>query len=213
MPTIFTHALTAAALGQWVPPRLREEMARAARGLAWTARRFWLWSAVCAMLPDADVIGFGFGIRYGDVLGHRGFTHSLLFAALAGGIVARVVDASPRAPRERRRTRRVLTIYFALVIASHGVLDALTNGGLGIAFFSPFDTTRYFFPWRPIAVSPIGARFFSERGLNVLLSELQWIWVPSILVAAAAWLWRSRGGKQPITDPRNLISDEPTSVR
>jgi inner membrane protein len=153
-----------------------------------------MWSVVCAMLPDADVIGFGFGIRYGDFLGHRGFTHSLVFAALTGLLVA--------------RGKPVLTIYFALVTASHGVLDAMTNGGLGIAFFSPFDTTRYFFPWRPIAVSPIGARFFSERGMNVLLSELGWIWLPSFLVAAAAWLWRGRAGKRPVTDARNLIGDD-----
>ena len=63
MPTIFAHALTAAAAGQWVPPALRNEMAGGGHELAWTARRFWMWSVVCAMLPDADVIGFGFGIQ------------------------------------------------------------------------------------------------------------------------------------------------------
>jgi len=36
----------------------------------------------CSVMPDLDVIGFRFGIRYGDFWGHRGFTHSLLFAAL-----------------------------------------------------------------------------------------------------------------------------------
>jgi inner membrane protein len=207
MPTIFTHALTAAALGQWVPSQYRSDAA--SYGAVALSHRFWRWSAACAMLPDADVIGFGFGIRYGDFLGHRGFTHSLLFAALTGVVVARVVAPPSRDAGARRRALRVLTIYFALVTASHGVLDALTNGGLGIAFFSPFDTTRHFFPWRPIAVSPIGARFFSERGMNVLLSELRWIWLPSILLAAAAWLWRGRGGKRPLSDARNLVSDEP----
>ncbi|WBX74857.1 hypothetical protein PG913_00110 [Tenacibaculum pacificus] len=66
--------------------------------------------------------------------------------------------------------------------ASHAVLDALTTGGLGVAFFSPFDTTRYFFPWRPIKVSPIGVeRFFGERGIKVLKSEFLWIGIPSVL--------------------------------
>jgi inner membrane protein len=54
------------------------------------------------------------------------------------------------------------------------VLDAMTNGGLGVAFFAPFDTTRYFFPWRPITVSPIGVgSFFTHRGALVVLSEIK----------------------------------------
>jgi membrane-bound metal-dependent hydrolase YbcI (DUF457 family) len=60
------------------------------------------------------------------------------------------------------------------VTASHGVLDAMTDGGLGIAFFAPFDNTRYFFPFRPVKVSPIGLSFFSARGLDVIWSELLW---------------------------------------
>lgn len=32
------------------------------------------------MLPDADVLSFKFGVAYGNVFGHRGFTHSLVFA-------------------------------------------------------------------------------------------------------------------------------------
>ena len=71
-------------------------------------------------------------------------------------------------------------LYFFLSAASHGLLDALTDGGLGVALFSPFDTTRYFFPVRPVAVSPIGIReFFNEQGLVVIASELKWIWLPA----------------------------------
>jgi inner membrane protein len=74
--------------------------------------------------------------------------------------------------------------YLFLATASHGVLDAITNGGLGVAFFSPFDNTRYFLPWRPVRVSPIAVyRFFSARGYAVLQSELLWIWLPAILFA------------------------------
>jgi len=77
-----------------------------------------------------------------------------------------------------------LWTYFFVATASHGFLDAMTNGGLGVAFFSPFDNTRYFLPWRPIVVSPISVnRFFSERGLAVLQSELLWIWIPAGLLA------------------------------
>ena len=66
-----------------------------------------------------------------------------------------------------------------LLTASHGILDAFTNGGLGVALLSPFDNGRYFFPWTPIEVSPIGVRaFFSAWGLGVLKSELLWVWLP-----------------------------------
>jgi inner membrane protein len=61
----------------------------------------------------------------------------------------------------------------------------LTGRGYGVAFFSPFDTTRYSFPWAPIQISPIGLRsFFSPRGEEVILSEVRWVWVPSLLLWA-----------------------------
>ena len=44
------------------------------------------------MIPDIDVIGFRFGIHYGDFWGHRGFTHSLVFAALLAGAVALILS-------------------------------------------------------------------------------------------------------------------------
>jgi inner membrane protein len=51
-------------------------------------KRVWVAGAVCSVLPDFDVVGFRFGIRYADFWGHRGFTHSLIFAALLAGAVA-----------------------------------------------------------------------------------------------------------------------------
>jgi inner membrane protein len=63
---------------------------------------------------------------------------------------------------------------------------------LGVAFFSPFDPRRYFFPWRPILVSPIGVGgLFSVRAMRVLWSEIPWIWVPPLLVNAVIWAFRA----------------------
>jgi inner membrane protein len=146
--------------------------------------------AICSAIPDLDVIGFRFGIRYGDFWGHRGFTHSLLFAALMASAVMligfpRVLPGLGRLP---------MWTYFFLATASHGFLDAMTDGGLGVAFFAPFDNHRYFLPWTPIRVSPIGiGRFFTVRGLAVIQSELLWIWLPAALLAVSAWLMRRRG--------------------
>ena len=44
--------------------------------------------ALCSIVPDLDIVGFEFGIEYGDMLGHRGLTHSILFAALLAIFVA-----------------------------------------------------------------------------------------------------------------------------
>src|SRR5262249_61922508 len=64
-------------------------------------------------------------------------------------------------------------------------------GGYGFAFWWPFSTERLFAPWHPIEVSPIGLRrFASERGLEVLGSELIWVWLPAALVCTALWLAR-----------------------
>lgn len=71
----------------------------------------------------------------------------------------------------------------------------MTNGGLGVAFLAPFSAERYFFGWRPMLVSPIGIhRFFSERGLAVLQSEIVWVWIPSLLLITATWITGRRTG-------------------
>jgi len=154
-----------------------------------TPKRVWVVGVVCSMIPDFDVIGFRFGINYGDFWGHRGFTHSLLFAALLASAVTLAVFRHASSSLDRLR----IWIYLFLATASHGFLDAMTDGGLGVAFFSPFDNHRYFLPWRPLHVSPIGAgRFFTYRGLEVLQSELLWIWLPAALLALSVWLMRRR---------------------
>jgi inner membrane protein len=54
-----------------------------------------------------------------------------------------------------------------------------------VGFFIPFDNTRYFMPWRPIYAAPMSiARFFSRAGLEVLMQEVVWIWLPMIALSA-----------------------------
>jgi inner membrane protein len=176
MASVFSHAIAALGIG-------------ACFYRPGTPKRVWVAGAICSVIPDLDVIGFRFGIHYGDFWGHRGFTHSLVFAAILATLVVLLAF---------RRTipslsRFALWTYFFLATASHGFLDAMTDGGLGVAFFSPFNTTRYFLPWTPIRVSPIGiTRFFSYRGLVVIQSELLWIWLPSALLLLSGFLIRRR---------------------
>jgi inner membrane protein len=157
----------------------------AATRIAGTERRirsqWWkaaaLWSAL-SMLPDADVIGFGLGVEYGDEWGHRGATHSLAFSIVLGAIIGAA------APLLRLPALRTGTLS-ALVVASHAILDTLTNGGLGCALFWPFDLTRYFAPWNPIPVAPIGLAFLSPYGFAVAAVEM-------LLFAPLFWYGLSR---------------------
>ena len=173
MPTIFSHAVFASAIGS----------AFQSTNLP---ARFWVLTSICAMVPDLDVIAFVFRIDYQSMFGHRGITHSLAFAILAGLVVPALFFTAVEVSRWK------LTAYFAAVTFSHPLLDMLTNGGLGVALLAPFSNERFFFPWRPIEVSPIGVGFFSHRGLNVIASEILWIWVPSILIVGVSWLVRRK---------------------
>ena len=147
-----------------------------ARVRSWAA----LGMVALSMLPDADVVGFVLGVPYPAPLGHRGASHSFLFALVAGALVAFAV----RTPR--------LAPWCIALIASHPLLDALTDGGLGVALLWPLSAERFFAPWRPIPVSPIGARFFSWRGGRVVLAELL-LFSPIYALA----LWPRRRASQP----------------
>ncbi len=139
MPSIMTHA--AVAVGAGVLTRLPR------RPLA-----FWVVSVGVSVLPDLDVLAYALGVPHGSMWSHRGITHSLIAAFVTGTLVAIL---------SRRRffaSARTLAIYLSLLMASHGVLDALTEGRAGVAFFAPFSTARYLFPVRPVPAAPLGSR-------------------------------------------------------
>ncbi|MFP5384928.1 MAG: metal-dependent hydrolase [Bacteriovoracia bacterium] len=132
---------------------------------------------ILTLLPDADVISFRFGVPYESQWGHRGFTHSIVFALIIGIFCL---------PFTRKLRSTPLVVFFSTFLStlSHGVFDALTDGGLGVAFFWPLSDERYFFPLRPVEVSPIGVRgFLSWRGLVVVGSEILYIWLPSLFLS------------------------------
>lgn len=178
LPTVFTHAIAGAAIALAVAPsgRVRTTVALAVGA---------------AILPDLDAIGYVIGTRHHlhGLFGHRGITHSLLFAsavAIAAGILVR------RTQPVAKETWRVLLAVFAAAL-SHGMLDALTNGGSGVAFLAPFDNARYFFPVRPISVSPLRASaLFTTRGITVMRSEVFWVWLPATAVAVSSLMLRAR---------------------
>jgi inner membrane protein len=163
MATVVTHAFLGAALAQAGPhPVLR--------------RRLVLALVVLSVLPDLDILAFAVGIPYEHDLGHRGLSHSILFAMLAAWAVARF--GFPAVPRYSRAWWQLFGIL-ALAAASHGLLDALTNGGLGVGFWVPFSSERFFFPFRPLEVSPIGLKAIWEGPMSrVMISEILYVWLP-----------------------------------
>jgi inner membrane protein len=172
MCTVITHPAVPIALSVLLPQET------ASSSLLITA-------ALCSVIPDLDVVGFEFGIKYGDTLGHRGFTHSIFFAALLAGVIT--VAFFHKHPG----SLLIVFMFLFLSTLSHPVLDALTNGGLGVGLFAPFSNERYFFPYRPIEVSPIGVgAFFSQRGLTVILSELKWVWLPAAMFFGLGHLFK-----------------------
>jgi inner membrane protein len=175
MASLFTHALVGTALGQAGISDWRKD---------W---RFWCLIIVCSILPDIDSIGFLMGVPYGNLWGHRGLTHSIAFSAVLALCLSACVSKVFLRPL-------ILAALLFVATASHGVLDAMTNGGLGVAFFSPFNQQRFFFSWQPIHVSPIGlTRFFTNRGLQIMASEILWVWCPTLGLVVAiktGQLWR-----------------------
>jgi len=126
------------------------------------------------ILPDFDIITFKFGIPYEHPLGHRGFSHSVLFSIIWALILMFTLG---------RKNKLIWFIVIFLSTISHGILDAMTSGGRGVGFFIPFNNDRFFFPFREIIVSPLGIqKFFSTWGLRVILSEIKFIVIPSLLI-------------------------------
>ena len=173
MPTIFSHPA--------VPLAMAFGFGRRA-----VPRRLLMAGIAVSVLPDLDVIAFRLGIPYASEFGHRGFSHSLMFAAL-------VALAGAALHRRMAATFPTAFLFLFLSAASHGILDAFTNGGLGIAFFWPFSGERYFAWARVIEVSPIGlSHFLSQRGGAAFLSELFWVWLPCMVVGMLLGWLRTR---------------------
>ncbi len=168
MASIFGHSIVALTTGRILTKSNKKP-----------GKIIYLLALLSAIIPDADVLAFKFGIPYEHMFGHRGITHSIFFALIWTLMLRRIFYPKSKATTEERRT-----VFWILLIStlSHGVLDAMTTGGMGIAFFAPWTADRYFLPWRVIQVSPIGvSNFFSEWGMKVIYSEALYVVLPSFV--------------------------------
>ena len=177
MPTILTHAAVPLAIGFGLGGRF-------------ISRRLLAFGVAASILPDLDVLAFRLHIAYADTFGHRGASHSLSFAIFVA-LVAMLFSS-------RLKSRPFITFFFIFVCAaSHALLDMFTNGGYGVALWWPFSAERLFAPWQVIEVSPLSlGRLFSTRGLEVLQSEILWIWLPALLACVSMMLLRRKRSVQ-----------------
>ena len=173
MATVLTHAVVGAALAPLAPGGVSR----------WRSA---LALALVAAFPDLDVIGFRLGIPYEHPLGHRGFSHSLLFAALLAAVVARF-EFRTIALGSRPWWKLFFLLFGAT--ASHGILDAFTDGGLGVGFLIPFSTERFFAPVRPLPVSPIG---IDGSVVGILGIEVLYVWLPVLALSGLLLFARRR---------------------
>jgi inner membrane protein len=176
MTTLYTHAVAGLGVAQMC----------AVRSVPWS---YWALAAILPLVPDLDVLSTA---SYGTPLGHRGVTHSLLFA-LAAGLVAASIVSRP----VRTRWWMLAGLFFA-VVASHGLLDALTRGGEGIPFLWPLEG-RYG-NWGPLPVSDVAFGLPDPRKSPAVRSELLWVWLPTMLLIVLTTAYRraTRGHRTPL---------------
>jgi inner membrane protein len=166
MPTVYTHSVVGLGLARLF----------VRRPMPWA---YWGLAAVLPMVPDLDAFSMA---AYGTPSGHRGFTHSLAFAAVVGAVVAGATF------RYIRMSWWRLAVLFFIIIASHGLLDALTRGGFAIPFLWPLPGR--WGNWGPIPASTIGFELPDPFHQRAMRSEMLWIWLPLGLLVGLVTAWR-----------------------
>jgi membrane-bound metal-dependent hydrolase YbcI (DUF457 family) len=124
MPFFVAHALVGASVVVATSPRPFRANALGMRKL--------VLGSVLGIIPDLDYVGIWFlGL---DQNWHRGFSHSLLVATIAGALLSLFY---------RPGSRIRWSIVYGAAMASHGVLDALLSVNRGAALLWPFSSYRF----------------------------------------------------------------------
>ncbi len=97
-----------------------------------------LWGALSQSLPDIDVLADPFTRPERGYLIHRGITHSLLFALLAGLILAGIIYLTRR---KEKVSFNPLFLFFGFELMLHDLLDTCNSYGTGL--LEPFSHHRF----------------------------------------------------------------------
>ena len=178
MPMTTTHALVPIAVA----------LAVSQRPVPW---RLVAVAAFAAALPDVDWVAHHFfRVPDSSIYSHRGATHSL-FVALAAGVVAACLH--------KRLNIGALTagVVVAASMASHGLLDMMTDTGRGVAYLWPLSSARLFADWRPLHGGSVHMAHLLPQTIARLRSELWQLILPMFAIALAVRVGRSLLGRAP----------------
>lgn len=103
-------------------------------------RKAMVWGIVAQSIPDIDFIASAWLNTPSNLLAHRGFTHSILFAVIVAFIMATLANRWHR-PHNISFTHWMF--FFSAAILSHIFIDAFNNYGVG--WFEPFSHYRISF--------------------------------------------------------------------
>ena len=166
MPLTTTHALVPCAAALAFSPR----------PVPW---RLIAAAAVTSALPDADWLAQHlWNLPAASVYSHRGAAHSL-FAALATGLIAATLH------RWLRVSPLTAATAVGAAMASHGVLDMMTNSGKPVAYLWPLSSVRLWADWRPIQSTPVHLQSIATGILTRLQTEAWQIILPIFAGALA----------------------------
>lgn len=167
MPLTTTHAL--------VP--LAGAIAFGQRPIRW---KLLIAAGLAAALPDIDY----FSPRIAPasyILSHRGASHSL-FTALAAGMLAAL------AYRSFSVNPLTAGVVIAGSMASHGLLDMMSDSGEPVAYLWPLSSLRVFADYRPIHG---GAVYLSHFVTDALARQQSELWQIAIPMFASAVVFRA----------------------
>lgn len=99
-----------------------------------------LWGALAQSIPDIDFVASFWMSTADDLLAHRGFTHSLLFALLIVPVMAMTAE---KIHRPHNISFQKWVLFFAVEVLMHLFLDGFNNYGIG--WLVPFSDVRFSF--------------------------------------------------------------------
>ena len=145
-------------------------------------RRVTIAAVLLSCWPDLDYATLAFEVRPNEPFGHRGITHSLVVAAVLS-LAVTVVGFRGLGLGSRTWWRVAAFLFFAA--ASHGLLDAVTSGDIGVALFAPLDNKRHFLPLKRIPCCPVGINeYLGYWGIMTIANEILYVILPLALAVS-----------------------------
>ena len=105
-----------------------------------------LWGALSQSLPDIDFVATAWTSTAENLLAHRGFTHSILFALIMAPLLAL---AAERWHRPHNISLKKWILFFGVQIIIHLFIDGMNVYGVG--WFEPFSHHRVSYNWIYVA--------------------------------------------------------------